>query len=149
MNLDDIKGNDKKKLDEISTKVASDYRDKAENARSALKAGPGNYSEFSKRSKGIDRADKRLSAAQGDLFSKKSKDVKEATGDEKFDRMLGKISGSTEPSTAGGAASKKVNAAANQPPDAETIEALNKMMYDMHITMQTANRLMQKLLRGR
>ena len=77
------------------------------------------------------------------------KKVKEATGDPAFDGMMGKIAGSTTPQTAGGAASDKVGSAANQPPDAETIEALNKMMYDMHVTMLTANRLMQKLMQGR
>ena len=80
---------------------------------------------------------------------KKSKKVKEATGDSKFDSMMGNIAGSTTPQTAGGAASANVGAAANQPPDAETINALNKMMYDMHVTMQTANKLMQKLMQGR
>ncbi len=80
---------------------------------------------------------------------KKTKKVKEATGDPKFDGMMGKIASSTTPQTAGGAAADKVSGAANQPPDADTINALNKMMHDMHVTMQTANQLMQQLMRGR
>lgn len=88
-----------------------------------------------------------------DEFSKKPTPEKsgklgEATGDANFDDMMNKISGSTSPQSMGSAASDKVQAKAANP-DAETIEALNKMMYDMHVTMQTANRLMQKLSRGR
>lgn len=79
----------------------------------------------------------------------KGRHFNEATGDAKFDGMMGKIAGSTEPSTPGSTAADKVNAANNNGPDAETIDALNKMMYDMHVTMQTANQLMQKLMRGR
>ena len=85
----------------------------------------------------------------GKLGGSRNSRLGETTGDPAFDGMMGKIAGSTTPQTAGGAASDKVGASANQPPDAETIEALNKMMYDMHTTMQTANRLMQKLMRGR
>lgn len=73
--------------------------------------------------------------------------IPEATGDEKFDNMMGKISGSTEPQNFNQAQNDRVQDKATHP-DAETINALNKMMYDMHVTMQTANRLMQKLMKG-
>lgn len=75
--------------------------------------------------------------------------IGEATGDAKFDGMMGKIAGSTEPVTPPSAASNKINDLEQNGPDMETINALNKMMYDMHTTMQTANQLMQKLMRGR
>lgn len=85
-------------------------------------------------------------------FSKKpligKKKVKETTGDEKFDSMMGKISGSQEPQNFDQERIDRVGARAENP-DQETIDALNKMMYDMHMTMQTANKLMQKLTRGR
>ena len=77
-----------------------------------------------------------------------AKRFSEATGDEKFDNMLGKISGNTEPQGFDQARASKVQAGAENP-DKETIDALNKMMYDMHVTMETANKLMQKLTQGR
>lgn len=83
-----------------------------------------------------------------DLEADYKKHFKEATGDEKFDNMMGKISGNTEPQNFNQAQNDRVQNKAENP-DAETINALNKMMYDMHVTMQTANRLMQKLTRGR
>jgi len=79
---------------------------------------------------------------------KKSGKIEEATGDPKFDNMMGKISSNTEPQGFDQARAAKVQAGAENP-DQETINALNKMMYDMHVTMETANRLMQKLTQGR
>jgi hypothetical protein len=79
----------------------------------------------------------------------KGKHFNEATGDAKFDGMMGKIAGNTEPVTPPSAAGDRVQDADQNGPDMETINALNKMMYDMHTTMQTANQLMQKLMRGR
>lgn len=76
------------------------------------------------------------------------KKVKEATGDLKFDNMLGKISGNTKPQDFNQDRANKVQAGAENP-DKETIDALNKMMYDMHVTMMTANELMKKLTQGR
>lgn len=72
----------------------------------------------------------------------------EATGDPKFDGMMGKITGNTEPQGFDQARADRVQSRSENP-DAETINALNKMMYDMHATMQTANQLMQKLMQGR
>lgn len=72
------------------------------------------------------------------------KDIKEATGDEQFDRMLGKISGNKEPQPfSSNRTDNVINKAEN--PSSETITALNNMMHDMHITMMTADRLMKKL----
>jgi hypothetical protein len=85
----------------------------------------------------------------GSSTSARRAGLSEVTGDPKFDGMLGKITGNTEPQTTGGAASDKVAAKSAVPPDQETINALKKMMYDMHVTMQTAERLMQKLIQGR
>ena len=79
---------------------------------------------------------------------KPSKKVSEATGDKKFDDMMGKISGNDQPQSFNQRQADRVQDRAENP-DAETINALNKMMYDMHVTMQTANRLMQKLVKGR
>ena len=78
-------------------------------------------------------------------FPRKKKKVKEATGDPNFDSMLGKITGSDTPHAFDSNKAKKVQAMGENP-TAETINALNKMMYDMHITMKTANELMQKLM---
>jgi len=74
--------------------------------------------------------------------------IEETTGDEKFDSMMGKIGGSQEPQKFDQTRIDRVGARAENP-DAETIDALNKMMYDMHVTMQAANKLMQKLTNGR
>ena len=73
----------------------------------------------------------------------------EATGDAKFDNMMGNIAGGTGPVTPPSAANSKLNDLEQNGPDMETIDALNKMMYDMHMTMQTANKLMQKLMRDK
>ena len=85
----------------------------------------------------------------GKLGGSRNSRLGEATGDSKFDSMMGKIAGSTTPVTPPSAASNKINDLEQNGPDMETINALNKMMYDMHMTMQTANQLMQKLMRGR
>ena len=81
-------------------------------------------------------------------FSKKSSKVKEATGDSKFDGMMGKISGNTTPQSVAGNAASRVASKTDGPPDGETIQALNKMMYDLHKAMQEADILMRKLTNG-
>lgn len=83
-----------------------------------------------------------------EFSSGKRKPLPEETGDPKFDNMLGKISGNTEPQDFNQDRANKVQAGAENP-DKETIDALNKMMYDMHVTMMTANELMKKLTQGR
>jgi hypothetical protein len=75
--------------------------------------------------------------------------VKEATGDPKFDGMMGNITGNTAPQTMGSAASNRVAAKSEMPPDAETINALNKMMFNLQKSMQTAEALLQRLTQGR
>ncbi len=83
-----------------------------------------------------------------EFSSGKKKPLPEATGDAKFDNMLGKIAGNTEPQGFDDARAAKVKAGAENPSD-ETIDALNEMMFNMHKSMQTANALLQKLTRGR
>jgi hypothetical protein len=150
MNLDEFskKPDPDKQLNELSPDTLNSYKKKARSANtdiynsngfngargSTTKSSRNSYEKAARHEKGIDRANARTN---------------EATGDPKFDSMLGNITGNTEPQTTGGAASDKVAAKSAVPPDDETINALNKMMYDMHVTMQTAERLMQKLIQGR
>jgi len=74
--------------------------------------------------------------------------IEEATGDSKFDSMMGKISGNTTPQSVAGNAANRVASKTDSPPDSETIQALNKMMYDLHKAMQEADTLMRKLTNG-
>ena len=84
-----------------------------------------------------------------DEFSRgKKKPIPEATGDAKFDSMLGKIAGNTEPQGFDSARAARVKSGSENPTD-ETIDALNEMMFNMHKSMQTANALLQKLTQGR
>jgi len=72
--------------------------------------------------------------------------LNEITGDEKFDGMMGKIAGNL-PAHHVSAKVDRVQDKSENPPD-ETINALNKMMYDLHKAMQEADLLMRKLTGG-
>ena len=74
----------------------------------------------------------------------RKKSVAEATGDGKFDSMMGKITGNTTPQGFDQARADRVQDKAEMPDD-ETIDALNKMMFDLHKSMQTAEQLIRKL----
>ena len=111
----------------------------------------GKLSESAMSDKDVARQEeqqKKAKEAKAKKAKAAKKKVKEATGDSSFDNMMGKISSNTEPQNFDQARADKVQAGAENP-DKETIDALNKMMYDMHVTMQTANKLMQKLTQGR
>jgi hypothetical protein len=129
----------------VTTQTSAGLKHAAGNSYSGKRYRTGAAGDLTDRKQG---STIRLPAG-GKLGGSRNSRIGEATGDPKFDGMMGKISNNTSPQTAGGAASAKVGASANQHPDDETIRALNKMMYDMHVTMQAANKLMQKLTRGR
>lgn len=74
--------------------------------------------------------------------------LEEVTGDPKFDNMMGKIANNTQPQDFDNERADRVKDRAENADD-ETIEALNKMMYDLHNSMQTANALLQRLTQGR
>jgi len=133
-------------LDEFSKKPKLDEKDegkhnngKTTGFKAVAKKAAAEY--------GSKEAGERVAGAVRNKMKKAGK-LEEETGDPKFDKMLGKISGSEEPQNFDQARAEKVHHGAENP-NQETIDALNKMMYDMHVTMQTANQLMQKLTQGR
>ena len=148
----------------VAKKAASEYGSKeagervAGAVRNKMKAA-GKIEEGKMSELDLDLKDKKMSDAEFKTKYKKTraemrsatnskKKVKEATGNPKFDNMMGKISGNEQPQNFDQARTDKVIQGAENP-DEETIKALNKMMYDMHVTMMTANKLMQKLTQGR
>jgi len=133
-------------LDEFSKKPKLDEKDegkhnngKTTGFKAVAKKAASEY--------GSKEAGERVAGAVRNKMKKAGK-IEEETGDPKFDSMMGKISSSDAPQNFDQARADKVQAGAENP-DEETIKALNKMMYDMHVTMMTANKLMQKLTQGR